>query len=103
MLTTPQLLRFAGQSHVLCTRASSEYHEVYQCGPDRSHKDWTFHGLVSHRLNLEVANKSMEGMDAALEELKNNMATIQQETEARKYALAPILDLLLTLQDRHHA
>jgi hypothetical protein len=52
---------------------------------------------------LEVANKSMEGMDAALEELKNNMATIQQETEARKYALAPILDLLLTLQDRHHA
>jgi RNA polymerase II elongation factor ELL len=59
-------------------------HEIYQSEPGQSRKDWTFSGLVSHSLSLEQANKSIVGMEAALEELKNNMASIQQETEARK-------------------
>ena len=86
------MLRFANQSHVLSTRPSVFRHEIYQCEPDQGRKDWDFSGLVSHSLVLAQANKTMEGMDAALEELKNNMASIQQEVEARKCALAHILD-----------
>jgi hypothetical protein len=94
---TCQVLHIGNQSHILSTRPSAFRHEIYKCEPDRDRMDWNFSGLVSHSLAAtQTNNNPLDGMDAALEEFRNSMASIQQEAEARKCVLASFL----TIADR---
>jgi hypothetical protein len=87
------VLRFGSSAHVLSTIPSKNVRqEIYASNPDRVFSDWHFSHLVSHNLTLAQANNTMDEMQSALEVLKNSMATIQKETEARKYVLAQLRD-----------
>lgn len=76
-----QEIRFGNQSHTLSPHVVKHRQELYSSKGD----NLSFKGLVSHSLTLRKAEEASAGMDVALEAFRNNMASISQEHEARKY------------------
>lgn len=77
---SPQI-RCGDSVHVLNTANESFRHEIYK------HDDGgtrTFKGAINHKLSVHKVEESTAGSDAALQQLKSNIATINQEKEARK-------------------
>ena len=86
------MLRYGGKTQVLDTNPERFRNEIYRHGPSSSEKgNWAFAGLVSHSLAIKVARDAAAGVDAALEALKQNLATASQEKEARGYVLTTTL------------
>jgi len=47
-------------------------------------REWLYSGVVDHVLTLQKAQEVTEGVEEALQKLKNNMASIKQEEEAKR-------------------
>ena len=77
------MLRFGSHKHTLETRNSKFRHELYKSN-DGQARTWQFTGFVTHSLKLRKTNEALGGLDEAVEALKNNMASIEQDREARK-------------------
>ena len=56
-------------------------HELYR---ENDENKWGFSGLINHSLAIRDVEEASAGADMAMETLKNNMAAIEQEREARK-------------------
>jgi RNA polymerase II elongation factor ELL len=59
-------------------------HELYKT---EENGDFAFTGVINHSIAIQAAEKATAGVDVALETLKNSMATLYQEKEARQYVL----------------
>ena len=81
-----QELRSGKQTFSLKASPSKIPHDVYRRKAQGS-TDYEFVGPVRYDLSLVEAEKKAAGMDAAVAQLKNSLATFQQEKEANRYAL----------------
>jgi len=70
---------------MLETASSKFRHELYQSDSSDSDTGWSFAGLINHTLAFRKVEEATAGTDAALEALKNNLATFTQERESRGY------------------
>lgn len=78
-----QVIRFGSKTYPLKASPERHVHDIYKRGADAS-TDLTYAGSVTHSLAGVEAEKSNPDMDAALAQLKNNLANIEQEKEARQ-------------------
>jgi RNA polymerase II elongation factor ELL len=58
---------------------------VYKENQENEENSWEFTGLINHSISIQQVEQETAGTDHALEKLKNTMASIEQEREARKY------------------
>jgi RNA polymerase II elongation factor ELL len=58
---------------------------LYEENRENEEHSWEFSGLINHSLSIQQVEQETAGTDHALEKLKNTMASIEQEREARKY------------------
>lgn len=71
--------------HLLESTPSKFRQELYQASGDAGKaKEWEFAGLVNHNLTLQKAKEVSEGMEAALATMRNNMASMEQDLQARR-------------------
>ncbi|KAF1988537.1 hypothetical protein K402DRAFT_402731 [Aulographum hederae CBS 113979] len=86
-----QMIRFEGKSLALETHQEKFRHELYFSGDSDSEDEWSFSGLINHNLAVLEPDEATAGTDKALETLKNNMAAMEQEREARTPIQTPEL------------
>ena len=80
-----QLIKYDGKSHELHTKPEKFRYELYRENQENEGEPWEFNGLINHSLSIQHVQEASAGTDRALEALKNTMASIEQEREARKY------------------
>lgn len=90
------MLKYDGITQQIHVKPESFRHEIYhrrQVEADgeaeaedgeESEAVWQFTGLVTQSLNVQPVEDVAAGTDRALETLKNTMASIEQDREARK-------------------
>jgi len=81
------MIRFDGKSHILHPSQDKFRNELYR-SDDGLENEWAFAGLVNHTLVAEQVQEASAGMDKALETLKSQMRSIEEEREARKLVLS---------------
>jgi hypothetical protein len=75
------MLRIGSRSLTLASRPAKLGPEIYRAHDD---DEWEFAGHVSHSLTIQKAEDPSAGLDEALAVLKNNMASMEKERDARK-------------------
>jgi RNA polymerase II elongation factor ELL len=71
--------------HVLESAPSKFRQELYQVsGKAKDQVEWGFAGLVNHTLTLQKAKEVSDGMEAALAVMRSNMASMEQDLQARR-------------------
>jgi RNA polymerase II elongation factor ELL len=74
--------------HVLESAPSKFRQELYKASGDagkaKDNAEWEFAGLVNHTLTLQKAKEVSEGMEAALATMRSNMASMEQDLQARR-------------------
>jgi len=82
------LIKYDGKSHELHTKPEKFRYELYRENQENEGEPWEFNGLINHSLSIQHVQEASAGTDRALEALKNTMASIEQEREARKAAIS---------------
>ncbi|KAF2203337.1 hypothetical protein GQ43DRAFT_273134 [Delitschia confertaspora ATCC 74209] len=80
---TPQL-KYGDKSRILQTGSESFRYELYQSSGAGSDNELKFIGLINHNLVVQKAEEVTAGADAALEQLRSQMAAISESREANK-------------------
>jgi hypothetical protein len=83
-----KVIRYDRKSHGLTTAEAKYRNELYQLDEESKENEWSFTGLINHHLTIQKVEEASANMDKALETLKNNMASIEQEREARKCVIS---------------
>jgi RNA polymerase II elongation factor ELL len=79
-----QLIKYDGKSHELQSKSEKFRYELYKENQENDERSWEFSGLINHSLSIQHAAEASAGTERALEALKNTMASIEQDREARK-------------------
>lgn len=106
---TNQRIRYGSKTLDLQVRPETFRHEIYTSDGDSTARI-EFAALVSHEAHIKTAESKSEGdktgEDAALATLKQSLAFMAKEKEARKYVEAiirrPIRPVLLLSQIHNH-
>lgn len=80
------MLRYGNKTHQLDASKENFPHELYQWqNVGQKNAQLQFAGLIKHSLSFQKAEEATAGADAALEALKNNLASVKREKEASRY------------------
>lgn len=86
-----QRIRYGSKTLDLNVRPETFRHEIYSASKEGSSGDGAFTALVSHEAHVKAAEKKTEadsaGADAALATLKQSLASMAKDKEARKYVV----------------
>ncbi|KAF2839394.1 hypothetical protein M501DRAFT_788482 [Patellaria atrata CBS 101060] len=84
-------IRYGSKSHMLEASQEKYRHELYRVGGEETENEMAFAGLINTTLSIQKVDEATAGVDAALETLKNNIATINREKEAQKLQGSPLI------------
>lgn len=80
-----QRLEYGSKSRLIEPSTEKFRHELYRYDEHGDGaQEWEFCGLINHSLQLHKLNESVQSSDKALENLRNHMASINEQREAEK-------------------
>ena len=84
------MLQYGRKSRKLESSQEKYRNELYQFDEESKENEWSFAGLINHHLTIQKVEEASANIDKALETLKNNMASIEHEREARRCVVPTI-------------